>query len=438
MRCRSILACLLLFSCLPLAGCMKKVRVDPVPEPDLRPFGMDAKVQPITINKLSLKLRRGEVYGTVAYDGLCIPRVATTSLGERAELSRDELAEVFLEEADGNGFKVVGDTRAVFENSDKSRANLWIGGNISEIRKNICFPMHDWGNPVPSKGEANMVVDWEVFSPVDRQVVLRRTTTGYGKLDSAQDGGGADVLRMAFAHATRGLLADEEFRKLVTRPAGSAYAPPRLTQEQAQEARPVLTDVRVQVAGPDTPRVPLDSVRHSAVLVQMGDSHGSGFVITDDGYMLTNYHVVEESERARVRFQNGVTVVTRVVARDKRRDVALLKADMEGLRPLHIRLADVATGDEVFPVGAPGQEFLQGTITRGIASGYRMTSAGRLLHSDATIFGGNSGGPLVDGNGHVVGITVLTYLSNSGERMGANQFIPIADALKVLGIPSKP
>ena len=438
MRCRSILACLLLLSCLPLAGCMKKVRVDPVPEPDLRPFAMDAKVQPITIHKLSLKLRRGEVYGTFAYDGLCIPRVTASSLGERAELSRDELAEMFLEEADGNGFKVVGDTRAVFENPDKSRANLWIGGNISEIRKNICFPMHDWGNPIPSKGEANMVVDWEVFSPVDRQVVLRRTTSGYGKLDSARAGGGDEVLRMAFAHATRGLLADEEFRKLVTQPAGSMYAPPRLTQEQAQETRPVLTDVRVQVAGPDTPRVPLDSVRHSAVLVQMGGGHGSGFIISDDGYMLTNYHVVEESERARVRFQNGVSVVTRVVARDKRRDVALLKADMEGLRPLYIQLADVATGDEVFPVGAPGQEFLQGTITRGIASGYRMTSAGRLLHSDATIFGGNSGGPLVDGNGHVVGITVLTYLSNSGERMGANQFIPIADALKVLGIPAKP
>ncbi len=436
MRCRSILACLLLLCCLPLVACMKKVRVDPVPEPALRPLAMDAKAQPITIYRLTLKMRRGEVFGTVAYDGLCIPREATTALGERAELTRDELAEVFLEEADGSGFKVVGDTRALFDDPERSRANLWVGGNITEIRKNICFPMHDWGNPVPSKGEANMMVDWEVFSPVDRQVVLRRTTTGYGKLDSATEGGGAEVLRMAFAHATRGLLADEEFRKLVTMPPGSAYAAPQLAQ--AQEARPVLADVRVRVAGPDTPRVPLDSVRHSAVLVQMGDSHGSGFVITDDGYMLTNYHVVEESERARVRFQNGASVVTRVVARDKRRDVALLKADMEGLLPLYIQTEDVATGAEVFPVGAPGREFLQGTITRGIVSGYRMSPAGRLLHSDATIFGGNSGGPLVDGDGHVVGITVLTYLSRSGEMMGANQFIPIADALKVLGIPATP
>ncbi|NHZ45351.1 S1C family serine protease [Nitratidesulfovibrio liaohensis] len=435
MRCRSILACLLLLSCLPLVACMKKVRVDPVPEPDLRPLAMDAKVQPITIYRLTLKMRRGEVYGTAAYDGLCIPRVATSALGERTELTRDELAEVFMEEAGGNGFKVVGDTRALFDDPDRSRANLWVGGNISEIRKNICFPMHDWGNPVPSKGEANLMVDWEVFSPVDRQVVLRRTTTGYGKLDSATEGGGAEVLRMAFAHATRGLLADEEFRKLVTMPAGSAYVAPQLTQ--TQEARPVLTDVRVQVAGPDTPRVPLDSVRHSAVLVQMGDSHGSGFVVTDDGYILTNYHVVEESERARVRFQSGASVVTRVVARDKRRDVALLKADMEGLKPLYIQTEDVATGAEVFPVGAPMLEKLSGTISRGIASGYRRKSEGRVLQSDATIFGGNSGGPLVDGNGHVVAITV-SGMQENGVPIGVNFFIPIADALKVLGIPARP
>lgn len=435
MRCRGILACLLLLSCLPLAACMKKVRVEPVPEPDLRPLAMDAKVQPITIYRLTLKLRRGEVVGTVAYDGLCIPRAATAALGERSELTRDELAEVFLEEADGSGFKVVGDTRALFDDPDKSKANLWVGGNISEIRKNICFPMHDWGNPVPSKGEANMVVDWEVFSPVDREVVLRRTTTGYGKLDSATEGGGAEVLRMAFAHAARGLLADEEFRKLVTMPAGSGYAAPQLTQPQ--EPRPVLADVRVQVAGPDTPRVPLDSVRHSAVLVQMGGGHGSGFVITDDGYMLTNYHVVEESERVRVRFQNGVSVVTRVVARDKRRDVALLKADMEGLRPLYIQTADVPTGAEVSPVGAPADEGLQGTISRGIASGYRMDRNGRMLQSDAATYGGNSGGPMVDRNGHVVAITVSGIEVNHAP-ISVNFFIPIADALKALGIPATP
>ena len=93
MRCRSILAFLLLLSCLPLVACMKKVRVDPVPEPDLRPLAMDAKVQPITIYRLTLKIRRGEVVGTAAYDGLCIPRAVTSSLGGRAELTQDELAE---------------------------------------------------------------------------------------------------------------------------------------------------------------------------------------------------------------------------------------------------------------------------------------------------------------------------------------------------------
>lgn len=437
MRCRSILACLLLLSCLPLAGCMKKLRVDPVPEPDLQSFELGAKIRAISIQKLTQKSRRGELTTTVAYDTFCVPQKVGASDGVRYDLRDDELLEVFNDEATNNGFKVTGNPRTLFDDPGRSRAELWIGGNISELRRNICFPLADWGNPLPSKGEANMVVDWEVYSTVDRQVVLRRTTTGYGKLDSAMDGGSAEVLRITFAHAARGLLADEEFRKLVAMPDGSAYMAPQLTQGQ-EAARPMLADVRVQVAGPDTPHVPLDSVRNSAVLVQVGGGHGSGFVITDDGYMLTNYHVVEEAERVRVRFQNGASVVVRVVARDQRRDVALLKADMEGLRPLYLQLTDVATGDEVFPVGAPGDEFFQGSISRGIASGYRMYTQGRLLQSDAYIFGGNSGGPVVDKNGHLVGLSVSTGLSNSGEDMDVTNIIPIADALKKLGIPTTP
>lgn len=433
MRCRKLLACLLLLCCLPLAACAKKLHLEPVPEPALQPFGMDEQLRPIAMTALTVKMRRQEVMGTVAHDGLCARRTKLTSDGVRENLSRDELVEIFTDEATDTRLMVTSDARTLFPHPDTSQAELWIGGNITELYRNVCYPLAGWGNPIPSKGEARITVDWEVFSPLDRRVVLRRTTSGYAELDDAIDGGWAELLRRSFAQSVRGLLADEEFRALVTVTQGkpAASQPPAARQE----ARPDLSGVRVRVAGADAPAMPLDDVRNSAVLVQMGNGHGSGFIITPDGYMLTNHHVVKEAARVRVRLQNGVSVVADVVAREERRDVALLKADMLGVVPLYLQLADVGTGDDLFPVGAPLEEHLQGNISKGIASGYRFfPGEGRLLQSDAATYGGNSGGPVVNRHGHVVGIVVSGYRGDVGDKIGVNNFIPIADALKTLGI----
>jgi len=120
------------------------------------------------------------------------------------------------------------------------------------------------------------------------------------------------------------------------------------------------------------------------------------------------------------------------------RDVALVKVDAGGLKPLPIRSSIVSHAEEVYAVGTPFDESLQSTITKGIVSGIRTEekSGLKLIQSDVDIHGGNSGGPLLDSQGNVVGISV----SGIGLRKlsaGLNFFIPIIDGLEWLNVKIK-
>lgn len=169
---------------------------------------------------------------------------------------------------------------------------------------------------------------------------------------------------------------------------------------------------------------------------------GSGVVMTQDGYIITNNHVIDGANKITVRLKNGTTYSASLIGADSRSDVALLKINASGLTPVVFGdSGSLKVGDSAIAIGNPlGQ--LGGTVTEGIISaldrelvidGKTMT----LLQTDAAINPGNSGGGLFNDKGELVGIVVAKSSGSDVEGLGfaipVNTAKTVADELKQYG-----
>lgn len=200
----------------------------------------------------------------------------------------------------------------------------------------------------------------------------------------------------------------------------------------------------------------VEKLYDATVIVKVGQNKeqlsgwGSGFVYKTDskyGYILTNHHVIEDINYVKIVYTDESSVEGTIVGSDKYVDVAVIKVPVDSVKEVAEigKSEDLRLGDTVFTVGTPVSMNYSFTVTRGILSGKNrlceMTSENgqysndswyiNLLQMDATINGGNSGGPLANSNGEVVGInnSKLTsyYSSNSIENMAFS--VPIEDAI---------
>jgi serine protease Do len=171
---------------------------------------------------------------------------------------------------------------------------------------------------------------------------------------------------------------------------------------------------------------------------------GSGVVLTADGYILTNRHVVDDSQALTVAFSDGSELPARIVRISEDTDLALIKVDATGLQPATIGdSAALQVGQTAIAIGSPLGSYTE-TVTRGIVSGLnrqitvtdestgRQATLSGLIQTDAAINPGNSGGPLLDGAGNVVGIN--TAIASNAEGLGFA--IPIAAASELIGLAS--
>ena len=167
---------------------------------------------------------------------------------------------------------------------------------------------------------------------------------------------------------------------------------------------------------------------------------GSGFIISEDGYVLTNYHVVEEANKGKldvtVILHDGTQYTAQIVAFEADNDVAVLKIDAEGLKPAVIGDSDsLRVGDPVYAVGNPLGE-LEFSMTTGHVSAKDRSivtdnngESIAMFQIDAPVNSGNSGGPVYNGEGQVVGIVTAKYASTGVEGIGFA--IPINDAASI-------
>lgn len=164
-------------------------------------------------------------------------------------------------------------------------------------------------------------------------------------------------------------------------------------------------------------------------------SLGSGVVVTHDGYVLTNNHVVETADQIEVAFEDGRKASARLVGNDPETDLAVIKIDLPDLPAITFgNVDDVKVGDVVLAIGNPfgvGQ-----TVTMGIVSALGRSQLGiniyeNFIQTDAAINPGNSGGALIDAAGNLIGINSAIY-SQSGGSMGIGFAIPVSTVRMVM------
>ena len=173
---------------------------------------------------------------------------------------------------------------------------------------------------------------------------------------------------------------------------------------------------------------------------------GSGFIINEEGYILTNYHVVKGAQEISVTLSNDVTTTAQIVNYDENQDVAMIKITDESVKiPATVELGDsdsLQPGEEVIAIGTPLSTELSSTVTKGIISATSRSVAVEsgvtmnLIQTDAAINAGNSGGPLVNTKGEVVGINSSKISGEAVEGIGFS--IPINDIKDKIESLSKP
>jgi S1-C subfamily serine protease len=250
-------------------------------------------------------------------------------------------------------------------------------------------------------------------------------------VSSASHMGAQEVFYQAFAEATHNMLANDEFYKLV---ALDKELPKEKLEEELKEIK--IAYKKLLQESTDKEKI-IGRMRMAVVTIFAGDGHGSGFLISEDGYVLTNEHVVSKARFVTVKFVTGREVIGEIIRVNKVRDVALIKLE-EDIYP-YLFLGDsskIKISDEIYAIGTPLLEDFSQTVTKGIISSFRIKDDIRYIQSDVNIQPGNSGGPLVSQRHGVVGISV-SGVGFGPITIGLNYFIPVEEAIGALKIIQK-
>jgi len=342
------------------------------------------------------------------------------SWGEDAELEAEAFQPLFDAVVKEAGYGVKGFDN-LFERDDAP--DLLLAARIRDIKAVSCQERRGryWT-------AATVKVDWQVFSTIDQKVVeVISTEAQYEEKEPSSDV--EDVygtIVFAFGSSLEKALSEKTFLRAVARS--------EIAREDATKGTLASTQhvIKISSARPEAPKTVGDAIG-SVVAIVRADGHGSGFLVSDDGYILTNEHVVKGVKQVKVRWSDGFETVGEVVRTDARRDVALVKTDARRRAPLNLRLENVRTGEGLYAVGAPLDAKLQSTVTKGVASATRIVDGFTYVQSDVAVQPGNSGGPLMDEQSRVVGIAA-SMLQRNGASTNINMFIPVADALEFLRI----
>jgi len=168
---------------------------------------------------------------------------------------------------------------------------------------------------------------------------------------------------------------------------------------------------------------------------RLQNSLGSGVIVREDGYILTNAHVIADADEIVVAFADGQTTSAEIIGTDPETDLAVIHATANGLAPIKLGLSDSArVGDVVLAIGNPfgiGQTVSMGIVSAKGRYGLSSSPYDDFLQTDAAINPGNSGGALIDVQGRLLGINSLIY-SQTGGYQGISFAVPAKLALVVL------
>lgn len=351
----------------------------------------------------------------------------------RAQIKGEAYAQGFNQELKENKYSVEDNADQLFAEQKQDSAELSIAAVITKMEVNRCRHQRRTNNSavkINEKVASYLKVKWTIFDILERKVIKEITTEGSDSgLYDISIGDGPKVSRTkSFKNATRNLLAQKEFVELLN-PSND-----KVVQKQSKVITKLPVNIRYGDQKSSFTKV-ISGLKSATVTIRSVIGHGSGVVISKDGYALTNAHVVGSSKKVIVVMNNSEQHAS-VVRVDAKRDIALLKIDVVADIPaVSLSKVTINSGEPVYIIGTPLDEQFSHTVTRGIISAYRELEDGNAYYqTDAAINPGNSGGPAFNQYGEVVGIAVAGLFNRQGGSLNINFLIPIDEAIKSLGL----
>ncbi len=402
------------------------------PQPIAIPPGTKARA--IEVDKIVARIPAGTSVGSYGVGPLCIAGDAIKIRSGTFNVDDATYNDRLRSELSALNYTVVGNPTALFKDRDAGRAELLIGGLIKSLSAEFCGPATVFTKEGSGKGE--VTVEWQVYDTLSRQVVLQKTTTGKAKVDSIKKDQIEQVFVESFVSAARNLLADAALSQLAlggNASGGNAGATTSAPDVTATGPIPTTLISRLPLAKRSFQEQAVE-VRGNVVTIFAGQGTGSGFFVSDR-HLITNAHVVKGAKFLKLRLITGREILGEVITSDEKRDVALIQSEPGGFVGLPIRSDEPSIGSQVFAVGSPLDEGNEGTVSAGIVSSYRTDEGLRWIQSDVNVMPGNSGGPLLDDKGNIIGLTSWGKLDpRTGGGTGLNFFIPITEAMAKLGL----
>jgi S1-C subfamily serine protease len=384
-----------------------------------------ARPKNIRLTRVRTSLREGDRMGEIKTGTNCNTPLPVSMNSRVESLILPPLLRPVRDEFTRAGYADPIGERGLFEeDADQTHVDLLLGALVEDFNMQYCTA----GAGTRIDGTVRVKVRWQLYDPVARKILLTTETEGSYRTAGSEPTRDADVFGRAYRETVRSLLADRKFYDLAVDSGPSSLS---MADAASASAGSLLVLKRVRpFPGPLSAN--MTNLRAAVVTVSQGAGSGSGFFIGENGYVVTNSHVVAGNRFVRVKLVTGRELVGEVVKQDRARDVALIKTEGRNFIALPIAPGESNIGSEVTSIGSPLGESLSGTVTRGIVSGYRVINSKRFIQSDVGILPGNSGGPLLDASGRVVGIAVFVFSAGSSGR--ANFFVPIQEALDTLDL----
>ena len=325
------------------------------------------------------------------------------------------------------GYPVRRTSRLFAQFEDYSEIRYALAGTASYMALNT------YGSLAGDKTEAQVHVEWELWDVATRQVRLSELTIGV----ATTGGQSGDAVRVAIERAIGDLLSRRALSRAMLRTVAATETP---RAQQLSNWPNAIPAEGVVIRLDTSSQLTLDPgqsvyVRALPAVVSLlgADNLGSAFIVGADGIALTSLHVVAGQPSVVAVTSEGDSMAVRVVRSDRDADVALLQvACAPDCASLPVADRSPSVGDELLVIGTPVAEALSFTATRGIVSGLRRIEGVTHVQTDAALNPGNSGGPMLDERGQVVGIVSWKVSDESVEGLGFG--VEIRDALNRLGV----
>ncbi|MBI3714086.1 MAG: trypsin-like peptidase domain-containing protein [Burkholderiales bacterium] len=321
------------------------------------------------------------------------------------------ISKAYLDKSNTLGYPKYSGDESAFSDKLGVEPDFRIGITLLEMNYDIC------SNSEGISGSSRIKLKVELFSTKLQKIMFGKIIEGH--FSSEKKIKIEDYDRVLFLNAFAELFSDQKYVDM-------------FKDDAILEAKSEFSKIEIKEGQRFNGGVQKNSkdILTTVVTIETTTGNGTGFYLGDDGYIISNYHVVGEAKFVKIRFSSGHSITGVVTRKDPSRDVVLIKTESQAPTNLTIRKTACKIGEEVYAIGSPFGERLSGTVTKGIVSAERKIDGANFIQSDAAINPGNSGGPLLDSSGALIGVATL----KKNDATGIGLFIPIGEVLEKLGL----